>query len=313
MKLQQLLYLTRVIQCQMNISESARTLHTSQSGVSRYLAMLEDELGTQIFVREEHRLVGLTQAGAEIAKVAQRMLQDAQILQRIGRSNKGDELTIATAHSHARYTLPPVIEKFVLKFPKVHIRLLQGNLAEIARWTIDGTADFLIATAPSEPVQGLVLVPCRQSHRIIIVPAGHPLLRIKNVTLEKLAEFPIIAYDQTFSMRSQLIDDFQREGLTPNIVLSAADSEVIKTYVRTGIGIAILARTVFDEKQDKGLKAIDARHLFGTHTIYVGFRRNTYLSEALLHFVQLYAPDVPLQSIESAAKALPPAYAGTHS
>ena len=303
MKLQQLLYLAQVIECQLNISETARSLHTSQSGVSRSLGMLEDELGTQIFVRKENRLVGLTVAGAEIAKVAKRMLQDAQIIQNIGRdlnANKGGKLTIATTHSHARYTLPAIIEKFMLRFPNAHIRLLQGNLGEITRWTLDGTADFLISTAPAEPLEGLVFIPCHESHRIIIVPAGHPLLAVKKITLKKLAEFPIIAYDQNFSMRSQLIEAFQREQLTPNIVLSAADSEVIKTYVRTGIGIAILARTVFDEAQDPGLKMIDARELFGQHKIYVGFRRKVHLSETLLYFVQLYAPKVLRQTIEAA-------------
>ncbi len=300
MKLQQLLYLTRVIQCQMNISESARTLHTSQSGVSRYLGMLEEELGTQIFVREDNRLVGLTRAGTEIAKVARRMLQDAQMLKCIASCDRSDELTIATAHSHARYTLPAVIEKFMVSHPNVRIRLLQGSLHEITKWTLDGTADFLIATAPSELVDKLALVPCRESHRIIIVPKGHPLLRVKQVTLRKLAEYPFIAYDQNFTMRTLLTEHFRREGLTPNIVLSAADSEVMKTYVRTGIGIAVLARTAFDEKQDVGLRAIDARHLFGTYTIYVGFRRDEPLSKTLVHFVQLYAPDVPIEVLESA-------------
>ena len=303
MKLQQLLYLTQVIECKMNISQSARILHTSQSGVSRFLSMLEDELGSQIFVRKENRLVGLTVAGTEVAKIAKRMLQDAQQMQRIGRdldANKGGNLTIATTHSHARYTLPAIIEKFMLRFPKAHIRLLQGNLGEITRWTLDGTADFLISTAPTEPLEDLALIPCRESHQIIIVQTGHPLLAMKNITLKKLVEFPIIAYDQNFSMRSRLIETFQREQLTPNIVLSATDSEVIKAYIRTGIGIAILARTVFDEAQDVGLSAIDARDLFGTHTIYVGFRRNVYLSETLLYFVQLYAPNVLSETIESA-------------
>jgi len=301
MKLRQLLYLTRVIQCQMNISESARTLHTSQSGVSRYLSMLEEEIGSQIFVREGKRLVGLTSAGTEIAKIAHRMLEDAQAIKHAGRpSSENTELTIATTHAHARYTLPPVIEKFMVSHPDTHIRLLQGTLDEITRLTLEGIADFLIVTAYSEPVSQLTLVPCRESHRMVVVPLGHPLLQARQITMEKVARFPIVAYDKKFSLHAQLIDDFQRRGLTPNIVLTAADAEVIKTYVRTGIGIAILGQTVFDEHQDKGLRAINARSLFGVHTIYIGFNRNAHLSEAMLHFVQLYAPGASLQTLEAA-------------
>jgi LysR family cys regulon transcriptional activator len=298
MTLRQLTYLTRLIQCHLNISETARRLHTSQSGVSRYLGLLEDELGVQIFIREDRRLVGLTPAGAEIARVAQRMLLDAQTLRDIGRSGGNGQLTIATAHTQARYILPAIIEKFLALYPGFQIRLLQGTTHEIVEWTLAGVADFFIGPVFSEVLPELTLIACSESHRLVVVPPRHPLLRVKELSLKHIAAYPIVTYDQNFSVRSQLLGTFQREGLSPNVVLSAADSEVIKAYVRVGIGIALLSNAVFDEKKDTGLRAIDARNLFGTNIIYVGLRRSTYPSDALLHFVRLYAPEADLHAFE---------------
>jgi len=298
MTLRQLMYLTRLIQCQFNISETARRLHTSQSGVSRYLGMLEEELGTQIFIREDRRLVGLTPAGADITRVAQRMLLDAQTLTGIGRSGGKGRLTIAAPHTQARYVLPAIIEKFLALHPGFQIRLLQGTTSEIVEWTLAGVADFFIGPVYSEACSELALIACAESHRLVVVPPGHPLLSVKGLSLKHIAAYPIVAYDQNFSVRSHLRNMFKDEGLSLNVVLSAADSEVIKAYVRVGVGIALLSSAVVDAKNDAGLCTIDARSLFGTTTICVGLRRNAYPTEALLQFIRLYAPEADLRPFE---------------
>lgn len=302
MKLQQLRYLLGVIECGLSVSQGARNLNTSQSGVSRYLRLLEDELGTELFVREDNRLVALTEAGEEVARIARRMLRDAQTIRNVGRAfgrQDTGELIIATAHTHARYTLPPILEKFMERFPRIGIRLRQGVLSDIMRWTLEGTADFFIGTVPRERDEGLALVPCHETHRIVIVPTRHPLLAVESVTLEKLVEYPLITYDPSFSVQLDLVEAFRRRGLKPTIVLTASDSEVIKAYVRTGIGVTVLSRTVFNTRHDVGLRAIDARHMFGTHSIYVGFRKHEILTEPMLYFMNLYAPSVRRETIKA--------------
>lgn len=303
MTLQQLRYLCRLADCGFNISQAARTLHTSQPGVSRYLHLLEDELGLQLFVRDKKRIVGLTPGGQAIVAVGNRMVSDADNLEHIAkdyRAGNAGDLTVATFHTHARYTLPPVIERFTKRFPRVQLRLRQGYLSQIAHWVKNGEADLFVATAPSEPVPELVLLPCYELHRVILTPPNHPLLRKRRVTLEHVAAYPIITYDYELPSRSLVMRAFHKKHLSPNVVVRATDADIMKTYVQRGVGIAIVAHTAYDKRQDSGLRAIDARHLFESGIVHVGLRRNAYLSNYIIHFIELLAPRLRRAQIENA-------------
>ncbi|MBI3069195.1 MAG: LysR family transcriptional regulator [Betaproteobacteria bacterium] len=309
MTLQQLRYLCRLVDCGLNISQAARTLHTSQPGVSRYLHLLEDELGLQLFVRDKKRIVGLTPAAQAIVAVCRRMVSDADNLEHIAkdyRAGDAGDLTVATFHTHARYTLPPVIERFTRRYPRVRLRLRQGYLSQIAHWVKNGEADLFVATAPSEPVPELVLLPCHELHRVILTPPGHPLLGRRRVALEDVAAYPVMTYDYESAARSQVMRAFHKKHLSPNVVVRATDADVMKTYVQRGVGIAIVAHTAYDRRQDSGLRAIDARHLFESSTVHIGLRRNAYLSNHMMHFIELVAPRLRRAQIESAVNSRAP-------
>lgn len=291
MKLQQLRYLLQVVKSGMSVSKAARTLHTSQSGVSRYLRMLETELGADLFVREDRRLVRLTAVGEAILEVAKRMLSDAEVLRRIGRdfrSGEHAELTIATAQTHVRYTLPWIFEHYARRFPRGGLRLRQGYVRETTKWTVDGEADVFIGGAPESPMPELSLLPSHELHRVIVVPPKHPLLRHTRPTLDDLTRFPIITNDQEIANQREIVGAFHRRNLAPNVVLSTTDADIMKTYVRLGAGIAIMAHVAFDRRSDHGLRAIDAAHLFDSHMVYLGHRTNAFLSPQMRYFIELF-------------------------
>jgi LysR family transcriptional regulator, cys regulon transcriptional activator len=303
MKLQQLRYLTEVVRRGLNVSEAAAALHTSQPGISKQIRALEDELGIQVFVRHGKRLVTVTEPGKAVVAIAERILSEAQNLRRAGEEFANDQLgtlTIAATHTQARYALPRGVADFMRRYPKVKLVIHQGNPTQICEQVLEGEADFCVATEAIEQYPELISMPVYQWNRCVVVPARHPLLKVKPLTLEKLAEYPIVTYDFAFANRSLVEKAFENHGLHPNVVLTALDSDVIKTYVELGLGVGILAKMAFDPERDRTLRAIDAGHLFESSTTRLGIKRNAYLRRYAYEFIELFAPHLPRAVVERA-------------
>ena len=302
MKLQQLRYLCETAYQGMNLSKAAKNLHTSQPAISKQIQMLEDELGVDIFVRNGKRIVQVTPPGQMIMKIAARMLRDADNLKKIAQeftNEAGGTLTIATTHTQARYVLPPVIKRFTARYPKVKLILRQGSPTQISTLVTSGEADVAIATEAIDQFHELILLPCYQWNRCIVVPPKHSLLKLKKLTLEAINQYPIITYDFAFTGRSKINQAFESRGLEPNVVLTAIDSDVIKTYVELGLGIGILANMAFDAKRDKNLRSIDASHLFEPSTTRIGISRNTHLRGYIFDFIEMFAPHLNHANIQA--------------
>lgn len=302
MKLQQLRYLCETANQDMNLSKAAKNLHTSQPAISKQIQLLEQELGVDIFLRNGKRIVKITPPGQLIIQTAVRMLRDADNLKKIAQeftNEAGGTLTIATTHTQARYSLPPVIKRFTARYPKVKLILRQGNPTQIATLVSSGEADIGIATEALEQYPELIMLPCYQWNRCIIVPPKHPLLKLKKLTLEAINQYPIITYDFAFTGRTKINQAFASRGLEPNVVLTAIDSDVIKTYVELGLGIGILANMAFDAKRDKNLRSIDASHLFEPSTTRIGISRNSYIRNYIFDFIEMFAPHLDHASIQA--------------
>jgi LysR family cys regulon transcriptional activator len=306
MKLHQLRYLAAVAQTGLNITAAAEKLHTSQPGVSKQIKLLEDELGFQIFVRDGRNLTRVTPAGQQVIDRAIRILREVQNIKRLSDDLKDEErgtLSIATTHTQARYVLPEVIKQFRERYPEVRLHLHQGTSEQIAEMAALDRIDFAIATGSQSLFDGFSLLPCYKWHRHVVVPPNHPLARTKKLTLRQLAAHPIITYVFSFSGPSSLHDIFAREGLVPNVVLTARDADVIKTYVRLGLGVGIVASMAIGEHEDADLVHIDTSDLFPAHTTWIGFRRGGLLRKFQLDFIQLFAPHLTRRLIERAASA----------
>ncbi|BCT67598.1 HTH-type transcriptional regulator CysB [Nitrosospira sp. NRS527] len=303
MKLQQLRYLCEVANHGLNLSKAAEFLHTSQPGISKQIRLLETELGVDIFVRNGKRVVETTPPGRAILEIAERMLKDAKNLKQVGQefaNEASGSLTIATTHTQARYALPSAIKDFTLRYPKVKLILRQGNPTQIAELVSSGVADIAIATEAIELFNELVMLPCYQWNRCIVVPPRHPLLKLKVLTLEAIAAYPIITYDFAFTGRSRINQAFDAKGLVPNVVLTAIDADVIKTYVELGLGIGILAQMAFEPKRDKHLRSIDASHLFEPSTTRIGISRNSYLRGYVYDFIEIFSPHLDRATVTAA-------------
>ncbi len=303
MKLQQLRYICEIANQGLNLSRTAKSLHTSQPGISKQIQLLEEELGVDIFIRNGKRIVKISPPGKAILTIAERIIQDTENLKRISQEfthPAGGTLTIATTHTQARYVLPSVIKRFTMRYPDVRLILRQGSPTQISELVTSGEADIAIATEAIELFHELVMLPCYEWNRCIIVPLTHPLLELKELTLEAIAQHPIITYDFAFTGRSKTNQAFESSGLTPNVVLTAIDSDVIKTYVELGLGIGILAKMAFDPKRDKHLKSIDASHLFEPSTTRIGISRNSYLRSYIFDFIEMFAPHLTETTIRAA-------------
>lgn len=305
MKLQQLRYLCEVANQGLNLSKAAEVLHTSQPGISKQIRLLEDELGVDIFVRNGKRVVETTPPGRAIIEIAERILRDAKNLKQVGQEFANEAtgaLTIATTHTQARYALPTAIKKFTARYPQVKLILRQGSPTQISEFVTSGSADIAIATEAIELFADLVMLPCYKWNRCVVVPPRHPLLKLEKLTLEALAQYPIITYDFAFTGRSKINQAFDAEKLTPNVVLTAIDADVIKTYVELGLGIGILAQMAFDPKRDKHLRSIDASHLFEPSTTRIGIGRNSYLRGYVYDFIEIFAPHLTHEVVTAAMK-----------
>jgi LysR family cys regulon transcriptional activator len=292
---QQLRIIRETVRRNFNLTEVANALYTSQSGVSKHIKDLEDELGVELFVRRGKRLIGMTEPGKELVGIVERMLLDAKNIKRLAEqfamSDRGD-LTVATTHTQARYALPPVVVKFKKAFPKVRLVLHQASPKEIVAMLLDGSADIGVATEALEDNPDVVAFPYYSWDHAIIVPAGHDLERIKPLTLEAIAQWPIITYDQGFTGRPRIDQAFTAAGLEPDIVMTALDADVIKTYVELGLGIGIIASMAYDAKRDTGLKLLDASGLFARNTSRIAVRHGRYLRGYAYRFLELCSPDL---------------------
>jgi LysR family transcriptional regulator, cys regulon transcriptional activator len=301
MKLQQLRYACEVARRGLNVSAAAEALYTSQPGISKQIRSLEDELGIEIFVRHGKRIAALTEPGKAVLGIAERILAEAANLKRAGEefaNEKRGTLTVATTHTQARYALPKAVAAFKKRYPDVRLVLHQGNPTQICEMVAAGEADFAIATESIAEYPELVSLPCYQWNRCVVVPPGHPLLQAKPLTLEAIARFPVVTYDFAFAGRSQINRAFEKRGLTPNVVLTALDSDVIKTYVELGLGVGIMAAMGFDPKRDRGLHALEASHLFESSTTRLGIKRGAYLRGYAYEFIELFAPRLPRALVE---------------
>ncbi len=303
MKLQQLRFLREVVKQGLNVSAAADKLYTSQPGVSKQIKLLEEELGVDVFVRSGKRIVDLTEPGKIIVGIVERILRESNNLKKVSedfRSQLSGSLTIATTHTQARYALPHVIKTFLIRYPDVKVNILQGSPSHIGQQVVNGTADIAIATESLHLFQDLKLFSCYDWNRCIITPHGHPLLALESpLTLQDIARYPIITYDSAFAGRSKINKAFADLGLNPNIVLTAIDSDVIKTYVEIGMGIGILARMAYDPMRDLNVQMIEAGHLFEPSTTSVAIRKNSYLRDYVFAFIELFAPHLNRETIEA--------------
>jgi LysR family cys regulon transcriptional activator len=306
MTLQQLKYVCEIVERGFSVSKAAMALHTSQPSMSRQIQALEKELAVTIFVRSKRRLLDLTNPGAEVYAVARKTLRATDSLRHIGKdffAKDSGTLVVTTSHTHARYVLPKVIQAFTKMYPKVRVSLRQGNPLQVAEWVSSGEADLLICSKPVRAVPGLVLLPCYDQHKVVLVPRGHALLESRPLTIEALAQYPLITYDTDFPTHSQVMRAFDQHGLEPNVILSATDVDVMKAYVKCGLGVAIVAALAYDSREDREVRAIEAKHLFQSNKIYIGVQKHAYLRNYAFDFMRLFAPTVTQEKVEQAMAA----------
>lgn len=303
MKLQQLRYVLEIALHDNHLSAAAQALNTSQPGVSRQIQMLEEELGFEIFQRTRNRIIGLTENGEQVLQIAKRVVTDVASLKDMKReldSEGRGTLTIGTTHTQARYVLPRVIKPFVEAFPNVQLILTEGNPEDICTLVDSGQADLAIGTDTTHELANLVRLPCFALPRSVVAPLGHPILEKAHLTLEDIAAQPIITYDPRYSGRWRVMQAFRKAGLNPEIVLSAIDADVCKTYIGLGLGIGILTTITFDPERDIGLAARDVSHLFEPSMIYITLRKNTYLRPYLLDFIGRVAEHLTPKTVRMA-------------
>ena len=310
MNFQQLRIIREAVQRNFNLTEVANALFTSQSGVSKHILDLEDELGIELFVRKGKRLTGLTEPGKELVGIVERMLIDAKNIKRLAEqfANRDEgSLTIATTHTQARYALPPVVRRFTQAVPKVHLVLHQASPAEIVALLQSGEADIGIATEALDggnaAIGNFASFPFYDWHHLVVVPDGHALTTVKKLTLQGLAEHPLITYHAGYTGRPRIDTSFREAGLVPDVVMSALDADVVKTYVEVGLGVGIIASMAFDPARDTALRSIDASHLFPPNTTRIAVRRGHYLRGYAYRFLEECSPTLTQAVVKGALDA----------
>ncbi|MEC5214318.1 LysR family cys regulon transcriptional activator [Polaromonas sp. CG_9.5] len=292
MNFQQLRSVRETVRCNFNLTDVASALHTSQPGVSRQIRELEEELGIELFVRAGKRLTGLTEPGAHVLPIVERLLLECSNLKKAGAEYMAQQnglLSIAATHSQARYALPTAVQEFRAQFPNVKLHLHQGSPKQVAEMLLSGEVDVAIATEALSDYPDLVALPCYRWTHAVIVPPGHDLLN-GPLTLERLAAFALITYDTGFTGRTHIDQAFAQHQLAPNIVLTAMDADVIKTYVALGMGVGIVASIAFEAERDTALRALDAGALFGINLTRLAVRRGSYLRSYVYAFIESFAP-----------------------
>lgn len=303
MKLQQLRYISEVAKHDLNVSATAQSLFTSQPGISKQIRQLEDELGVEVFARSGKHLTHITPAGEVILDFAADVLLKVhnikQVAQEYANEQRGS-LSIATTHTQARYALPQTISTFMQRYPEVSLHMNQGTPMQIAEMAAESTVDFAIATEAMELFNDLVMLPCYRWNRCILVPKDHPLAQLSKPSIEDLAAHPLVTYVFGFTGRSRLDDAFKAADLSPQVVFTAADADVIKTYVRLGLGVGIVAQQAVDTVADSDLVAIDASHLFASSVTKIGCRRGTFLRGYMYEFIECFAPHLNRERVDAA-------------
>lgn len=314
MNLQQLRSVCAIADHGLRISKAARVLHRSQPSITRQVKELEIEVGFCVFNRNQNRILSITPEGARLISAARRMLREADNIRLLSHDltdTTQGELTIATTHTHARHTLPTAVERFMGAYPGVKVRLRQGTPVQCIELVTSGGADLAISSRVADPPAAVTYIPCYRLSRSVITPPGHPLLRRKKITLDLLAQYPLIDFEEAYNGNNVVHEAFTRNGLAPNVVLSAVDAEVSKAYVAKGLGIAIMASVAFDEAHDVGLRRIPAGELFDPVTLHIVVQRHAYMRQYMYDFIQMFAPHLRRQVVQevaasggSAAKAL---------
>ncbi len=305
MKLQQLRYIWEVSKNNLNVSATAERIYTSQPGISKQIRILEEELGIPIFTRNGKHLTSMTPAGKKIIGIAGEMLMQANNIRNIAKDYRDEDkgsLSIATTHTQARYALPSVIKTFMHDMPDVSLDIQQGTPVQISEMVSGGRVDLAIATEAIELFDNLVMLPCYSWDRCILVPKGHPLTEINSLSLNDVAAHPLITYVFGFTGRSKLDEAFLAKNLSPDVALTAVDADVIKTYVRLGLGVGIVARMAYDKNTDDDLVALDASHLFGQSVTKIGIRKDTFLRGYIYEFIRLFAPHLTPELISAAMR-----------
>jgi LysR family cys regulon transcriptional activator len=305
MKLHQLRYVREIARQGLNISVAADALHTSQPGVSKQIQLLEEELNLQIFQRNGKRLTGITEPGKAVIELAERVMREMENIKRVGEEFSHEQtgtLSIATTHTQARYRLPAAVKSFMQQYPDVKLIIHQGNPTQVAEQVESGEADIGIATEAISSYEKLLCLPCYQWNRCVVTPHDHALLKDIPLTLEKIAQYPLITYDFAFTGGSLVSRVFGKQGVEPNVVLTAIDADVIKTYVSLGLGIGLLANMAYDKERDANLAVLDASHLFPPSTTYIGIRRDAYLRGYVYGFIHMLAPDFDRKAVNAALK-----------
>ncbi len=305
MNFQQLRSIREAARRGYNLTEVANVLFTSQPGVSRQIRELEEELGVDIFERNGKRLTGLTEPGKGILQIVERLLLEAENLRQASEEYSGEKrgtLTVATTHTQARYVLPKVVQAFRNAFPEVRIALQQSSPEHIAEWVLSGKADIGIATEGLSRFEDLISFPCYRWSHVIVVPQEHPLAAHAAPGLAELAAYPLITYDVGFTGRSHIDEAFKQAGIDTDIVLTAMDSDVIQQYVALGLGVGIVASMAVEDSRNKGLRVIEAAHLFAPNVTRLAVRRGAYLRSYTYDFISQFAPELNRADIEHALK-----------
>lgn len=303
MKLQQLRYIVEITNNNLNVSATAQSLFTSQPGISKQVRLLEDELGVQIFERTGKHLSQVTPAGKDIIRISSEILGKVESIKAVASQHTHPDqgsLNISTTHTQARYALPEVITGFIERYPKVSLHMHQGTPIQISESVAKGASDFAIATEAMHLYQDLIMLPCYHWNRCILVPKDHPLASISQPSIADLAEYSLVTYVFGFTGRSELDTAFNKAGFEPKVVFTATDADVIKTYVRLGIGIGVLASMAIDTEHDSDLVAIDASHLFSPSTTKIGFRKGTFLRSYMYDFMERFAPHLTRDRVDKA-------------
>jgi LysR family cys regulon transcriptional activator len=303
MKLQQLRYVWEVAHHDLNVSATAQSLFTSQPGISKQIRLLEDELGVEIFARSGKHLTHVTKVGQVIIAMSGDILRETNAIKQVAQeysNEKEGSLSIATTHTQARYALPKIITDFRLNYPAVSLQMNQGSPEQIAELAVAGEVDFAIATEGLDLFHDLIMMPCYSWNRAVVVPKDHPLCAVSKLTIQDVSRYPLVTYVFGFTGRSKLDDAFHREGVAANVVFTATDTDVIKTYVRLGFGVGIIARMAYEDNLDSDLVVLDAAHLFESSVTHIGFRKGTFLRRFMLDFMQAFAPHLDEETVQAA-------------
>jgi len=300
-KLHQLRYLCEIARQGLSFSGAAGALHTSQPGISKQIRLLEEELGVDLFIRSGNRILEMTEPARRIVAIANLVFRELDDIKAVaGEFKEGNtgRLNVAATFTFARYILPDVLRRFVGRYPKVEMNLLQGSPAEVSRLASSGEADIALTTRPAEVFPELLFLEYRTLPRVLVAPRGHPLLREKRVTLKAVSQYPLITLDIGSHGQLQMSELFARSGLEPHIVFAGVDADVVKAFVEAGLGIAVLPRLAFEPKRDSELRALEVSHLFEPHTGCLAIRKNHYLRGYAFDFIEMLSPKFDRKAVE---------------